>query len=267
MNHYYNGRIISDQDVAKPISDAVFYGLGLFDTLRFRNGKILFEDLHLDRLKQQCAKLGFYYPGYSKINQAIQQIIESNEINEGLLKVVLVPASKDDWTDSELYIFPRVLENIKDFPVQIVFFPEREFPILRFTPQFKSLFYLGNILAKQKAGSLGAYEPIFYNEDNIITEGAIRNIFFIKKGTVYTPSESLGILNGIIRQKVIEISQSIGFPIIEGEISFSDLHTMDESFLTSTGIGVIPCKWDKWKSDFNITMKLKNALDDEIKKY
>ena len=37
--------------------------------------------------------------------------------------------------------------------------------------------YIGNMKAKQDAEQKGAYEPVFYNRDGIITECVIRNIF------------------------------------------------------------------------------------------
>ena len=36
---------------------------------------------------------------------------------------------------------------------------------------------------------------------------------------------------------------------------------MDEAFISSTGIGLLPCFWDGWKSDFRLTLKLKKHLD------
>ena len=35
---------------------------------------------------------------------------------------------------------------------------------------------------------------------------------------------------------------------------------MDEAFLSSTGIGLIICYWDGWKSDFTISKYLKELL-------
>ena len=39
---------------------------------------------------------------------------------------------------------------------------------------------------------------------------------------------------------------------------FETINNMDEAFITSSAIGVLPCQWNGWKSDFNITQKLKN---------
>ena len=54
--------------------------------------------------------------------------------------------------------------------------------------------YIGNLLSKRECENQGGYEPIFYNKNKIITECAIRNIFYIKHNTLFTPSPDLGIL-------------------------------------------------------------------------
>jgi hypothetical protein len=36
---------------------------------------------------------------------------------------------------------------------------------------------------------------------------------------------------------------------------------MDEAFISSTGIGLLPCFWDGWQSDFTTTSKLKTLLE------
>ena len=36
---------------------------------------------------------------------------------------------------------------------------------------------------------------------------------------------------------------------------------MDEAFITSSAIGILPCKWNGWKSDFTVTKKLKNLYN------
>jgi len=104
-----------------------------------------------------------------------------------------------------------------------------------------------------------------FNENNIITEGAIRNIFFIKKNIIYTPSTKLGILNGITRQKVIKLLQSENYIVETLPINFDSINSMDEAFITSSAIGVLPCKWDGWNSDFTITKKLKNQYSAMVK--
>ena len=211
----------------------------------------------------------FMFDGFSnKLSKSIYsdclKTLHQNSLSEGLLKIIIVPIG-ESWEDVEYYIFPRELPKIILEPVRIIFYSEKKYPILRFNPMYKSLSYMGNILAMKDAKQEGAFEPIFYNQFNIITEGAMRNIFFIKDKVILTPSLDLGILNGVTRENIIKLSQDLGYSINYSNIQISDINSMDEAFITSTGIGLTPCYWDGWKSNYTITLELKNIYNQMIK--
>ena len=124
---------------------------------------------------------------------------------------------------------------------------------------------MGNFMAIRDAKLSGAFEPIFYNKFHNITEGAIRNIFFIKENIIYTPSTELGILNGITRQKIIQLAVSSGYNVNELDINYKDINSMDEAFITSSAVDILPCYWDGWSSNYSITIKLKNLYNENIK--
>jgi len=56
----------------------------------------------------------------------------------------------------------------------------------------------------------------------------------------------------------------LGLTIAEEIISLEFINEMDEAFISSTGIGLLPCYWDGWQSDFTITLALKQNLDQFI---
>ena len=92
-----------------------------------------------------------------------------------------------------------------------------------------------------------------------------RNIFFIKGRNIYTPAIDLGILNAITRKKIIQLSLAEGYSIKESRINYDDINDMDEAFITSTGVDILPCYWEGWSSDYIITNKLKNLYTESIK--
>ena len=114
-----------------------------------------------------------------------------------------------------LHNVPSVYISIKAFyelprtPIKVVYLDESKYPIIRFTPAIKSMNYIGNMLAKKDSEALGAFEPVFYNKDKIITECAIRNIFYINNNTILTPSLDLGILSGVMREQIIQICSNL----------------------------------------------------------
>jgi hypothetical protein len=40
---------------------------------------------------------------------------------------------------------------------------------------------------------------------------------------------------------------------------------MEEAFICSSVVGVLPCYWDKWKSDFKLTKRLQFLLEESLK--
>ena len=121
---------------------------------------------------------------------------------------------------------------------------------------------MGNILAKLDSEK-DAFEPVFYNKNKIITECAFRNIFFIKNNCLHTPSTDLGILPGIMRQQIIEISKKMNVDILFDPIFYKKINSMDEAFISSTGIGLVPCQWKSWKSktNYQLTKKIQDSLN------
>ena len=78
------------------------------------------------------------------------------------------------------------------------------------------------------------------NREGYLTEGTVSNIFFVRKGCLFTPSHKTGLLKGITRQVVLELAQSAGMKIGENLFFPADLEKADECFLTNTSMEVMP---------------------------
>ena len=77
-------------------------------------------------------------------------------------------------------------------------------------------------------------EFIFLNTKGEITEGSTTNIFFVKNNKIYTPCTKSGLLNGIMRDYIIE-----NYEVVEKIIVPKDLSEFDEVFLTNSLMGVM----------------------------
>ena len=257
MISYYKNQFIDSDEIQ--LNQNLLRGIGVFETIKFKKNKLFFFDEHINRLLSNDF-FDFTKLKKEKIYDNVIKLIKQNSIQEGLVKIIITPKS-NDWNNLEYYIFLRKLPKINQDVVKVIFYQENLYPILRFNPMYKSLSYMGNFMASRDAKLEGAFEPIFYNKNNIITEGSIRNIFFIKENIIYTPCTKLGILNGITRQKVIELGQSKNYKVDTSPIPFKNINSMDEAFITSSAIGILPCKWNGWNSDFTVTKKLKNLYN------
>ena len=79
-----------------------------------------------------------------------------------------------------------------------------------------------------------------------------------------TPDLKLGVLPGVMRNAIISIAKQMNLTFREDNIPIKSINEMDEAFISSTGIGLLPCSWDGWSSDFTITIKLKKKLNELI---
>jgi branched-subunit amino acid aminotransferase/4-amino-4-deoxychorismate lyase len=265
--YYINGEWIKSNKATIPFNDAGFlYGDGLFETLRFDNKKIFSANKHIKRILSglKLIKLNHHYNS-DILLLLLQKIIKKNSLKNGIIRIMITRGDlSKKRIKPNIYISIKHFYNIPQKPVKVILFNEKKFPIIRFTPAIKSLNYIGNMLAKKECEKQGYFEPIFYNENNIITECAIRNIFFIKDKTLITPSLDLGILSGVMRNTILSIAKKINLNILEDHIKIDEINLMDEAFISSTGIGLLPCYWDNWNSKFETTIELKKELFNRI---
>jgi para-aminobenzoate synthetase/4-amino-4-deoxychorismate lyase len=92
----------------------------------------------------------------------------------------------------------------------------------------------------QKAQELGFLDVIFLNEQNQLTEGAVHNLFIVKRGEILTPPARCGLLNGIYRKMLLK-----GFPRIrEKALKIEDLRSADRIFLTNSVTGIRKVQWN-----------------------
>jgi len=263
--YYINGEWVLNNQAMIPFHDAGFlYGDGLFETMRFDNGVIFNYDKHFERLNIGLDIIDLSNP-YSKsqLYIIINELMKKNIINSGIIRLMITRGTLDSLLSNPE---PNIYINIKPFyeipknPVEVIFYSEKNFPIIRKNPAIKSMNYLGNMLAKKECDKDGAFEPVFYNDNNIVTECAIRNIFFVKNNVLLTPALDLGILSGVMRDEIIDIAKSCDIRYEETYISINDLDMMSEAFISSTGIGLLPCYWNDKKFNFDITFKIKKEL-------
>ncbi len=86
----------------------------------------------------------------------------------------------------------------------------------------------------------GYDEALIQNENGYITEGLITNVFFVNGENVYTPEVRLGLLDGIMRNVVIEKLIGAGYNVFETKISVLELENFRGAFLTNCVLGVMP---------------------------
>lgn len=211
------------------LDEGYSFGLGVFETIHIYKGKAIFLEEHLKRLNTSLKKLKI---SETLNKKEVKELLENNfskEIENQVLKIIV--SEKNKIFLKREYSYKK--ENyIKGFNLNLADTVRNESSNLTF---HKTLNYGDNILEKRKSKEEGYDEPIFLNTKKEITEGATTNIFFVKKNKIYTPILECGLLNGILRQYIIE-----NFEVEEKKIYVEDLKEYDEVFLTNSLLGVMP---------------------------
>ena len=102
--------------------------------------------------------------------------------------------------------------------------------------------YLNSMLAVHEAQNAGYDEAIMLTPEGTVADGPGETIFMVKKGAIYTPDLSTGILHGITRDSIIQIATDLGYTVLEKTLIRSDLYLADEVFMCGTAAEVTPVR-------------------------
>jgi branched-chain amino acid aminotransferase len=73
-----------------------------------------------------------------------------------------------------------------------------------------------------------------------VAETGTSNVFMAKDGVVHTPAANGTFLNGITRQRVIQLLKDDGVPVIEGTLRYEEFANADEIFISGNYSKVMP---------------------------
>jgi branched-chain amino acid aminotransferase len=98
--------------------------------------------------------------------------------------------------------------------------------------------YVNSALAKTEAQLNGFDEAIVLTQDGHVSEGSAENLFIVREGTLITPPVTDNVLEGITRQRLMEMAGDLGIPVVQRSIDRTELYNADEVFLCGTGAQV-----------------------------
>ena len=201
---------------------------GIFETMRVENRQCRLLDLHLGRLKTSAQALNLPLPddGETRIRQYIAKL------PDGLFRLKAELVSDDlilsHAATAELPAPQRVIPAPQPLP-------RRDY-LRRFKTTRRALFDQ----AWQTAETQGAFDSLFFNSDGLLLEGGRSNVFIKYQGQWLTPSLDLDILNGVMRQAVLQQPQTYlgANAVIETHITRDMLEHTEEIRLSNALRGV-----------------------------
>lgn len=201
---------------------------GIFETMRVENRQCTLLDRHLCRLKTSAQALNLPLPDGCE-NQIKQYI---TDLPDGAFRVKALLASDG------ISLSRAVLNHLAD--KQRVIISPAVLPAQNYLRRFKTTHRALFDQAWQTAETQGAFDSLFFNSDGILLEGGRSNVFVKHRGQWLTPSLDLDILNGVMRQAVLDESQKYLHTnqVIETHITQKTLQEAEEIRLSNALRGV-----------------------------
>ncbi len=251
---WFDGEILDYEKVKVPVlTHSLQYGSGIFEGIRAYNtdkGPAVFRlKEHIERFLNS-AKIYHMDLKYKReeLEKAVVDVVGINKLNECYIRpfafynddsvglspfgkkvsvfIAAVPFGKylamDGGTKCKISTWKRI--SSETLPIQAK----------------ASGNYLNSIIANLEAKYAGYDEAILLGENGYVAEGAGENIFLVKNNTIITPGPQADILMGVTRDTVMQISNYLGYNVIERNVHKEELYTADEVFFSGTAAEITP---------------------------
>jgi branched-chain amino acid aminotransferase len=236
--------------------------VGIFESMRAYNGKILHEEEHLVRLLESAKTVGYAsnsplknskvygatpFPEPTKLRRELASALKDFGEKECYVRLTL-------W-EGRSFIILGSRTHLKELYEKGVALKTASFPRggpNSFPWQAKTSAYQQAILASTEPHPDKIYEWVFLDPQNFLTETRVGNFFLVKyptntrrfqgEGTtLLTPPEHL-ILNGVTRRFVIKCALELGMRVREVPLNRHEFFNANEAFLCNTSWEILPVR-------------------------
>jgi branched-chain amino acid aminotransferase group I len=242
---YIDGQLYMRDEAKISVFDSVVQGGdAVWEGLRVYKGKIFMLDAHLDRMIDSARAMAFHgIPTRDHFKQAIFQTLIANDMKDEVhIRLTLSRGKKVtsgmnpefNQYGCTLIVLPEWKKPVYDNSgIKLITSSIRRNPPQCVDSKIHHNNLINNILAKLEANYAGTDDAVMLDIDGFISETNATNVFFVKRGILYTPTAD-SCLPGITRSVVLEIAKTNEIPVFEKRISIAEMYSCDEMFATGT---------------------------------
>lgn len=244
---FFNGRWTTTDERVLSVEDRGFqFGDAVYEVFKFLQKRPIFAVDHFHRLERGLREIEIRNPwNESGFLRTVDTLLERTSFPDG---IVYVQVSRGEGERAHFYpdnMAPTALMYSRKFR-----FPDatkKEHGIRLITTadlrwkqcQVKSVNLLANAIAKKRAQRAGADEALLIDGGEV-REGASSSFFVVKGGRLITHPLDEHILPGVVRDRVIGLAIASKIRVDERPLRETELFQLDEVFITSTTMGVMP---------------------------
>jgi branched-chain amino acid aminotransferase len=249
---WYDGQLVPWRDAKLHVlSHALHYASSVFEGERAYGGVIFKSTEHSERLRKSAEILDFEIPySVEEIDAAKNLVLERNGQTDAYVRPVA-------WRGAEMMGVSaqnsRIHLAIATWEWPSYFDPAQKMKGIRLdmaeyrrpdpatAPSAAKAagLYMICTISKHKAERKGYADALMLDWQGRVAECTGANVFFIKDGTIHTPTPDC-FLDGITRRTVIDLARGRGFEVQERRIMPDELASFNECFITGTAAEVTP---------------------------
>ena len=244
---YVNGEIVHrDQAVVSVYDSGFMLGDGMWEGMRLYNGRWAFFDEHMDRFFSSCKavslEVGMDRAG---ILEALNRTARANAMHHDVhCRLMLTRGvktrpfqhpslSRSGPTLVIIMEHSRPVDSLQGRGIRLATVPQvRGLPMSQ-DAKYNSHSKLNCVIACLQAEQAGADEALMLDPHGFVNTTNACNFFMVRRGQVWTSSGDY-CMNGVTRQKVIDLCRENHIPVFERNFSLLDAYGADEAFLTGT---------------------------------
>jgi branched-chain amino acid aminotransferase len=244
---YVNGALVPKAEAKVSVYDSGFLlGDGMWEGLRLYNGRWAFFDDHMDRLFDSCRAVSLDI-GLSR--DEIRAILDETAVANGMTSDAHARLMITRGRKAKPFQHPglsrwgptvvAILEHSKPAPhlgargIRLASVPQvRGLPHAQ-DAKLNSHSKLNCVIACLQAEQAGADEALMLDPHGFVNTTNACNFFIVRRGEVWTSTGDY-CMNGVTRQKVIDLCRADGIPVFEKNFSLYEAYGAEEAFLTGT---------------------------------
>ena len=239
---------------ALPLPDrGLDFGDGLFETLLLENGRALFRQAHLERLRVGLAALAL--PDCSSTAEQHLERVCADIVIRGwpwaALRITVTRGAGERGYAAPAQVTPRIIITASPMqhdcrqmpqPAALVF-ADLRLSSEPFLAGVKHLNRLEQVIAATQARQAQADESVLLDHSGRVVSVAAGNLFFVVGKELVTPPLAACPIHGTRRRLVIEqLAPALGLDIREARVESEFFSSCDEVFFTNSLQGLRPVK-------------------------
>ena len=241
---HVNGQIVPKAQAMVSVYDSGFMlGDGVWEGIRLYNGTWAFLDEHVDRLFDAAKAIDL---DIALSRDQVRAALLATQAANGMTTDAHARLMVTRGVKTRPFQHPKLAQR---GPTMVIIMehsrPNLPRPICLATvphlrglpmtqdPKLNSHSKLNCILACIAAEKAGADEALMLDIHGFVNTTNACNFFMVRKGAVWTSTGDY-CMNGITRQKVIDLCHANAIPVHERNFSLVDTYAADEAFLTGT---------------------------------